>query len=98
MRRPHGTFWCGYVDIGSVQTSLDAFPERWDILTSKIHGGITGGYKGYTGFDCAHYNDFFVSRDGSCFRNNVAATYKDHDYVLGIIRNMIDYLVSNDEA
>lgn len=91
MRRPHGSFWCGYVDLRPAQDFLDADPEHFDELESRTHYGFTGAFGVMSGFDCAHADDFTGVGDGLL----ADATYKDHDYVLTHIQSMIDYLADN---
>ena len=83
MNRPYGTYWCGYIHYTGDLT--DAQIEQ---LENRNHGGLTGGL----GFDCAHYGDYFpFTLEQSSFL--MKGTFKDHDYVLNIIQNMIDYII-----
>lgn len=103
MRRPGGTYWCGYVDLSPAQEFLNESDNHYDELESRAHFGITGGYENMSGFDCSHYADFYsrlenlpgmpASLRDFCIDGN--ATYKDHDYVLSRIEDMIDYLADN---
>lgn len=85
MKRPYGTYWCGYVDHSCIDDSKFT-DDDCDELERLSHGGLTSG----VGFDCAHYNDYHPS---GLFRNNNRCTYRDYDYVLGKICGMIDYIV-----
>ena len=82
MVRPHGTSWCGYLlNPGHINNELDAE------LDEIAHGGFTCQLP--LGFDCAHYKDFCSIL--SPFYDGT--TYKDHAFVLDVIKRLIDRII-----
>lgn len=81
---------CGYVEV----------PDGLSVNVDKIdcHGGIT--YKGcwngfptngrYIGFDCLHYDDWDPVLAG--YGSDSYETYKDTEFVLNEIKNIIEQL------
>lgn len=50
-----GTFqWCGYVQLPKEHPYYNS---DYHSIPVDVHGGLTYGYDGNVGFDCAHYND-----------------------------------------
>jgi len=86
LKRPYGTYWCGYIRLRDDQPELT--DTQIDHLDSIVHGGLTSGI----GFDCAHYNDYYRSQYEDDVYMTENATYKDYDFVYNEITKMIDYL------
>jgi hypothetical protein len=73
-----------------------------DELDALAPGGLTGGNEKMSGFDCSHYCDYSYNETRNkagellwvhemCISQS--ATFKDHDFVLHHIKEMIDFLV-----
>lgn len=75
--------WCGYVKMNG-EGKIDE--EHYNEAERRSHGGFTS----FWGFDCSHYRDYSnpMMRSGG-------NEYRDYDYVLGKIKDIIDYLVDN---
>jgi len=89
LKRPYGTYLCGYIrpPPAICPRLTDA---HYDELEKIAHGGLTSGL----GFDCAHYGDYFVIGDVFERYNKMSMSgiYRDYDYCLPILYNMIDYI------
>lgn len=78
MRRPHKTFWCGYVEYdGHVSDKC------MESLENIAHGGLTA----HLGFDCYHAGDFPCEVMGM-------GVYRDYHYVRDTLHAMIDCILS----
>lgn len=85
MIRPDNTYWCGYVKLhGRTKTFSE---KQLEELSEVAHGGFTAPF----GFDCAHAGDYYFE-EGSPFSVffRQTDTYKDFDYVLKNIKDIID--------
>lgn len=78
MKRPYGTYWCGYVT-----SEINTTKDMLDKLEAIAHGGLTARL----GFDCSHCHDYPTSG-----HFNKTAKFRDYNYVLGNIKEMIDYI------
>lgn len=89
VRAPMGISWNVYISLP------ECSPEQYEKLNSASHCGITGSagiYDGVDydlGFDCAHAGDW-AHDDDSEFNMLMGGTYKDYQYVLSTIYQMID--------
>lgn len=88
--RPTGSHLCGYIIVPKT-TVVD-----FDGLDDIAHGGITGGCRCNEdeesfGFDCAHAGDWIPSFGAGLAKEN-NWTYKNYDYVLNNIKEMIDFM------
>lgn len=91
MKRPYGTYWCGYVDL-TKEIRNQITDDQLDCLEGIVHGGLS---EELIEFNCAHVTDYYsiywgpepprIGRKG--------CTYKDHDFVLNHIKDIIDYLI-----
>lgn len=119
MLRPNNSYWCGYIALrpsinnnSRNDNEIIKFAkihefisdrDNLDALASKTHYGFTGGDGIYSGFDCAHGDDFsyqkFILPNGETYIHGVCldenSTYKDHEYVQTRIFDMIDFLADN---
>ncbi|MHB1952718.1 MAG: hypothetical protein ACYCOU_03130 [Sulfobacillus sp.] len=79
LRRPYGTYWCGYLlPPEQVQLSDEAIAA----IESSTHGGLTASL----GFDCAHWNDYPTDPNGK---------FRGYDYVMDVIQRMVDSLLAH---
>jgi len=90
--RPYETYLCGYI---CLETNINDLEDvKLNNIERKSHKGLTSEL----GFDCAHAGDYFTMSQqipGSNYDKN--ATYKDHDYVVKCLHNMIDAYLDTDE-
>lgn len=89
MKRPHDTFWCGYVE--ECNATREISDQKLEALEDIAHGGLTA----HLGFDCAHSGDYAPLR---IRRSLPWGTYRDYDYVLANLKAMIDCILDTQAA
>lgn len=96
MKRPFKSYWCGYIDL-SREKCEQITDEQISYLEEIVHGGLTGGL---IGFDCAHFMDYhYLKANGKLieFNYETHCNYKDHNFVMNNIKQIIDYLIDGNE-
>lgn len=68
--------WCGYI-----YPDFELTAEQLERVSNASHGGLTSDL----GFDCAHYNDFYLA-----ILPHHDSVYRDYKYVLSVVKKMID--------
>ena len=75
-------WWCGYILTSDIIDLSDISEDVMDKLDEAAYMGMTSSF----GFDCAHCEDY------PCIDNG---TYKDYNFVLKHIKDMIDIIILN---
>lgn len=76
--------WNGYVEIGNKDFDRDSI---------HVHGGITGGSKGWIGFDCYHGGDLSPMFTLESLLHDKDWSYKTFDYAVEQTKNLADQLL-----
>ena len=92
LKRPNGSYWCGYVDLEKSDEEKLSKTD-WSNLNDIAHGGLTCGI----GFDCAHIGDYYYFPCAAALtplpQLNLNATFKTYEFAFGEVIKLIDYIV-----
>lgn len=86
INRPYGTYWCGYIKVRVTESTFEAV-ER------VAHGPINYRHRGWIGFNCNQVGDY----NGIYSLRGDREGYRNYDYVLKVIRDMIKVAIASKE-
>ena len=84
-----GGYLCGYVTIPESHPDYGKDYEESDI-DIDVHGGLTYRRDGKYGFNCAHLGDMRPFSEQRYDFDNIAAEYRDMEYVTREVNSMAD--------
>lgn len=90
VKRNFNLCWCGYVTIPKTHPD---FEKGYDDVDIYPHGGMTYANEGKFGFDCSHAGDISPTFSHPLMYTsgfNSWGSYKDRDYVINEIKQMVD--------
>jgi len=91
MKRNNTYAWVGYIILPRTITR-----KEYDEIDSLMHGGITYYKEKTIGFDCSHEYDYSTYNfDYTNYSPMNGCKYRNYDYVIKIIKNVIDFLLND---